>query len=373
MKFLRSLAAVVTLAGVAALAGCGDDSSTTVTPDGYGRVTVAVTDAPIADLTDISNLFVTFDRVFVFPVPDSIPPDTTDDALARVEILTQPITFDLLSLTNGLSQALGSADLPAGVYRAVVLDLAEDGAWLIEADGDSHDVIVPSGRLFVKTHFEVVEGQTTEVLLDFDVAASLHLNLTGNGKYILRPVLHQLPPAPEAGSIAGTVLVETDSGLVSAGDIMVPNPLFGRGGGDDHGNGRRPGDRFGRGRRPDFNRPFVPLTVAFPMVVHARVHGDSTDDGDDDDDEALRGRLFGLDHPDDDDDDDPRRPRPRGTIVNRDGEWLLARLRLETEYDLRLFLHPRSGFEVVSGPGTVLVNGDITGEEFIIRRKPAED
>jgi hypothetical protein len=367
MKFLRTLAAVAALTGVVALAGCGDDSSTTVTPDGYGRVTVAVTDAPISDLTDISNLFVTFDRVFVFPVPDSIPPDTTDDALARVEILTQPITFDLLSLTNGLSQALGSADLPAGVYRAVVLDLAEDGAWLIEADGDSHDVIVPSGRLFVKTHFEVVEGQTTEVLLDFDVAASLHLNLTGNGKYILRPVLHQLPPAPEAGSIAGTVMVETDSGLVSAGDIMVPNPLFGRGG-NDQGNGRRPGDRFDRGRRPDFNRPLVPLTVAFPMVVHARVHGDTSDD---DEDEALRNRLGRLD--DDDDDDDPRRPHPRGTLVNRDGEWLLARLHLDTEYDLRLFVHPRAGFEIVSGPGTILVNGDVTGQQFVIRRKPADD
>jgi hypothetical protein len=364
MRFLRSLAAVATLAGVIALAGCGDDDATTVTPDGYGRVTVAVTDAPISDLTDISNLYVTFDRVFVFPVPDSIPPDSTDDDdLARVEILTQPITFDLLSLTNGLSQALGSADLPVGVYRAVVLDLAEDGAWLIEADGDSHDVIVPSGRLFVKTHFEVVEGQTTEVLLDFDVAASLHLNLTGNGKYILRPVLHQLPPAPEAGSIAGTVMVETDSGLVSAGDIMVPNPLFGRGG-NDQGNGRRPGDRFDRGRRPDFNRPFVPLTVAFPMVVHARLHDEPEEE-----DEALRDRLGRL-H---DDDDDPRRPHPRGTLVNRDGEWLLARLRLETEYDLRLYLHPRSGFEVVTGPGTILVNGDITGEEFVLRRKPAGD
>lgn len=368
MKFLRSLATVATLAGVVAIAGCGDDGSTTVTPDGYGRATIAITDAPISDLTDISNLYVTFDRVFVFPVPDSIPPDSTDDDnLARVEILTQPITFDLLSLTNGLTQALGSADLPAGVYRAVVLDLSDDGAWLIEADGDSHDVIVPSGRLFVKTHFEVVEGQTTEVLLDFDVAASLHLNQTGNGKYILRPVLHQLPPAPQAGSIAGNVMVETDSGLVSAADIMVPNPHFGRGG-NDQGNGRRPGDRFDRGRRPDFQRPFLPLTVAFPMVVHARIHGEPDED-DEEEDEAIRGGLARLD----DDDDDPRRPRPRGTIVNRNGEWLLARLALQTEYDLRLHIHSRVPFEVVSGPGTVLVNGDITGQQFVIRRKPLEN
>ena len=59
--------------------------------------------------------------------------------------------------------------------------------------------------------------------------------------------------------------------------------------------------------------------------------------------------------------------------MNPDGEWLLARLRLDTEYDLRLFVHPRVPFEIVSGPGTILVNGDITGQQFILRRKPAED
>lgn len=377
MIFRRSLAPLVTVVALLALVtGCGDDSSNNVTPDGFGQVTVKITDAPAVDLTDISNLYVTFDRLVVFPEADSIPPDSLDDGPTRVEILTSPITFDLLSLTNGLSEALGQTDLPAGNYRRLVLDLAPDGAWLIEAGGDTHDVFVPSGRLVIKTDFTVQDGENTEVLLDFDVAASLHLNQAGNGKYILRPVLRQLPPAADAGSIAGQVLVQTDAGLVPAGDILVPNPWRGRQG-NNNGNGRRPPDRGNHGRRPD-ERAMVPLTVAFPMVVHAHVFGDSDDvvgedhdeDEDEDEDDAVRPGLNPQSHPDHGD-DDVHRPHGRGTLVDKDGDYLVARVRKNVEYDLRLLVHRRSGFEVVSGPANILVDGDITGQNFVIRMKPA--
>jgi len=372
MIFRRFLAPLATAVALLALVnGCGDDSSNNVTPDGFGQVTVRITDAPTVDLTDISNLYVTFDRLVIFPETDSIPPDTLGNGPERIEILTSPVTFDLLSLTNGLSQALGQADLPAGNYRRLVLDLAPDGAWLIEAGGDTHDVKVPSGRLVIKTDFTVQEGEDTEVLLDFDVAASLHLNQTGNGKYILRPVLRQLPRAADAGSIAGQVFVQTETGLVPAGDIMVPNPWRGRQG-NDNGNGRRPPDRGNNGRRPD-DRAMVPLTVAFPMVVHAHVFGDSQDvigDGEDDeDDDAVRPGLNPLDHPDEGD-DDVHHPHGRGTLVDKDGDYLIARVRKNVEYDLRLLVHPRSGFEVVSSPANILVDGDITGQNFIIQARP---
>ena len=371
MNFRHSLAPLATaVALMLALGGCGDDSSTTVTPDGYGRVTVKITDAPGVDLTDISNLYVTFDRLVIFPEADSIPPDSTEGPRA-IEVLTSPITFDLLSLTNGLSEALGQADLPAGNYRRLVLDLAPDGAWLIEAGGDTHDVKVPSGRLVIKTDFTVEDGDDTEVLLDFDVAASLHLNQTGNGKYILLPVLRQLPDLPDAGSIAGQVLVQTDAGLVPAGEIMVPNPWRGHQG-SNNGTGRRPPGHGNNGRRPD-DRAMVPLTVAFPMVVHAHVFGDSDDvvgeeHDEDEEDDAVRPGLNPLDHPGDD--EDVHRPHGRGTLVDKDGDYLIARVRKNVEYDLRLLLHRRSGFEIVSGPANILVDGDETGQDFIIRLKP---
>jgi hypothetical protein len=374
---MRARNTLATLATAVALlisaGGCGDDSNTSVTPDGYGRVTVKVTDAPTVDLTDISNLYVTFDRLVILTNGDSLPPDSTETP-ERIEVLTSPITFDLLSLTNGLSQALGQADLPAGTYRGLIVDIAPDGAWLIEADGDTFDVKVPSGRLFVRTDFTVDEDENTEVLLDFDVAASLHLVQTGNGKYILRPVLRQLPPPRDAGSVAGRVLVQTDNGLVPAGEVLVPNPWRGRPA-KDHGNGRRPPGHGNNGRRPD-DRAMVPLPVAFPMVVLAHVHGDSNDD--DSGDDAVRRRLAALDDDDDDDDDrdgddrddNPHRPHGRGTLVDKDGDYLIARIRKNHEYDLVLRIHPRAGYEVVSGPGTLFVDGDETGQGFIIRLAP---
>jgi hypothetical protein len=356
MRALRILVAAL-LAGLSA--GCGDDAVSTNPPPGYGTLSVYLTDGPI-DFAEISNLFVTFERLYVFPVPDTIPPDSMD--VAPIEVLTSPVTFDLLSLTNGLTEALGSAQIPEGHYRAIHLVLSEEGAWLVEADSDTHDVCVPSGRLKIFTDFSVSSGGVTEIILDFDAAASLIL--TGNGKYILRPVIRQLPGDALASSIEGDVWVETEDGLVSAGEYMVPNPRL-RDRGSDYGHGDRPGDRRGRGRRFDL-RPMVPLTVAWPMIVHA-----STPDSTGDDSTAARVQQRSLDSLDRDDlpPGDPRfhRHHPRTTMVGVDGHYKLWRLRDGATYTLRLRIHPRSGFVIVSGPDPIELNGDVVGQDFVIR------
>lgn len=362
MKFLRFMALT---AALAVLVGCGDDSSSSKPASGLGRMSVFMTDGPV-DPTDISNLFITFDKLFLFPVPDSLPPDTTGNFARPIRVLTAPVTFDILSLTNGLAEALGSVDLPPGHYRALVLDLAPNGAWLVEADGDTQDVFVPSHRLFIVTDINVVEGEETEVVLDFDVEASLHLIETGNGQYILRPVVRPMPNLPESASIEGGVFVQTDAGLVSAGSFLVPNPRRGHPG-HDMGEGDRPG----RGRRgphpaPPDTAAMVPLTVAWPMLVHASVAGDTLPEDDDDDDDLLQavrdpiGHLF-----------DMMRPHPRSTVVRPNGTYLLWRLRLDGEYTMHLRVHPRSGFEVVSGPGTILLDGDKVGQDFVVLARVA--
>jgi mannose-6-phosphate isomerase-like protein (cupin superfamily) len=315
-------------------------------------------------LTEISSLFITFEELYVFPTGDTLPPDSS---ATPIHLLTGPVTLDILALTNGLSTVLGAGNLPEGDYRAIHILVNEGSSWLIEADGDTHDVKVPSNRLKVITDFTISEGEVTDLVLDLDAAASLIK--TGNNVYILRPVIHQVPGAELAASISGEVMVETESGLVSAGDIMVANPRLNHDG-EDRGTGNRPGDKNGRGRGRD-RRAQVPLTVAFPMIVHASAEGDSTDD---DSTMAVR-TLNPLD--DDDDDDlppgDPRfhRPRSRGTVVGPDGEYTLWRLRKGGTYELRLHVHPRSGYEVVSGPGTVDLNGNVTGQNFVIREIPA--
>lgn len=361
MKLFRFL--VIGL-GLAFLAGCGNDSSTSKPAEGSGRLSVYMTDGPV-DPTSISHLYITFDKLFLFPVPDSLPSDTTGNFPRPIHLITSPVTFDILQLTNGLAEALGSVDLPVGHYRAVVLDLAPAGAWLVEADGDTQDVFVPTHRLFIPTDIEVVDGQETEVVFDFDVASSLHLIETGSGRYILRPVVRPMPNLPESASIEGGIFVQTDNGLVSAGSYMVANPRHGRPG-RDQGNGNRPprrGDPGNNRPAPADTAAFVPLTVAWPMFVHAAVvGGDSIPEGAAAELEAAADPGRGG--------PDLGRPHPRGTVVRPAGGYLLWRLRKDATYNMVLHLHPRSGFEVVSGPGTVALDGDKVGQDFVIQLKP---
>src|SRR5512140_3178927 len=361
MRGTRVLSILAMLAGLAlAAGGCGDSTSTNP-PPGFGTLQVSLTDGPI-NMAQVSNLFVTFDRLSVGAPEDSLPSDSTGH---QTFLFTTPITLDLLALGNGLTEALGSANLRDGDYHSFTLDISN--AWLIEADGDSFDVFIPSHRIKVITNFSVTAGLVTDIVLDFNAAASLHQ--TGNGQYILRPVIHQLPARQFGASISGTVFVQTDSGLVNAGDFMVSNPWVTTSG-MDHGNGNRPGDRHGRGRHRDL-RPTVPLTVAWPMIVHAIAQGDSTDDAGDDttgvdtDLNAMRGASMLESH-----DEGMEQPRSRGTMVGVDGNYILWRLRKGGTYDVRLFLNSRSGFEVVSGPPVIMnLLGDLTGQNFVIRRK----
>lgn len=377
MRLPRTSAATLLVAILlVALAGCGSDNPTgTGTPatgSGYGTLAVSLTDGPI-DLAQITNLFVTFDSLYVRPVPDSLASDSTAGGphhVKPIKIITGPVTFDLLSLSNGLTAALGSASLPEGNYRWVSLALDPDGCWLIEADGDTQDVVVPSRHLDIITDFTVVDGQVTNLTLDFDTAASLVL--TGNGVYILRPVIRQLPDGVLAASIEGRVWVQTETGLVSAGDYMVPNPRYHQPGGGadssaahgrgrDRGHGGRPPDSRG-GPGGDYGRlPTLPLTVAYPMIVHARVAGDSTT-------EEIASVLTTAGARDSLPPGDPRFHQPchRGTVVGKDGRYILWRLRTDATYELRLFIHPRAGFEIVSGPGSVTLTGDVVGQDFVI-------
>ncbi len=362
---MKRLCAVVPLLALLALAGCGNDTVTVQPPpEGHGRVSVLLTDGPI-DLSEINNLYITFERLYVFPVRDTV----SDTTAAPIEILPGPVTLDLLSLTNGLTADLGLADLPEGTYRGMWLILNEHGSWLIEADGDTHDVKVPSNKVKIFTEFTVESGVVSEIVIDMDAAASL--NQTGNGRYILRPVIRQMPDRALAASIEGTVMVQTPDGLVAPNLVMVRNPRFGHEP-KDNGNGGRPdpGRRGnGHGRPPVDVREFVPLSVAWPMVVRAgvvSVPAGSIQNGVrtlDDDDE-------GDDNEGEDDTPEDIRPgghHPRSTVVRPNGNYKLWRLRKGATYELSLHVRPRSGIEVVSGPDPVELTGDVTGRNFVIR------
>ena len=115
MKFPWKWAALAVALGLAGLTtGCGKDSTSSTPPPGSGTLSVRVTDDPV-DLVQISHLYVTFDRLYLFP--ERAGQDSSGGHDARptpIEVITNPITLDLVSLSNGLTAALGTASVPEG-------------------------------------------------------------------------------------------------------------------------------------------------------------------------------------------------------------------------------------------------------------------
>ncbi len=169
----------------------GSDDWTAGPPTGgpeAGSVEILLTDAP---LDDVDEVYVTFDSVQV----------QAKDAGGWVSVTSTVQTFELLSLQGGLTEPLGLTTLSTGTYGQIRLGLID--AWLV-ADGESHDLEIPSGDtsgLKLNHGFEIQGGVRTTITLDFDAAKSIHR--TGNGRYIMRPVIEVVATSTAAEPASG--------------------------------------------------------------------------------------------------------------------------------------------------------------------------
>lgn len=102
-----------------------------------------------------------------------------------VILSNQTATVDLKALSGNDSAFLAGADVPAGRYDQVRLTILSAKATL--ANGTVVNVTVPSGVLRLQAHFTVSAGNETALTLDFDLDYALHK--TGDGRYVLSPVL----------------------------------------------------------------------------------------------------------------------------------------------------------------------------------------
>jgi len=111
--------------------------------------------------------------------------------------------YNLLELTNGLDTLLGAIELPAGRVSQVRLVLGDNNS--VKVGGQTFDLATPSGQqsgLKVNVQQELLEGITYKILLDFDAAKSVVT--TGNGGYLLKPVIRSVTEAT-SGAIKGVV------------------------------------------------------------------------------------------------------------------------------------------------------------------------
>ena len=94
-------------------------------------------------------------------------------------------SFDLLQLnSSGRFALMAQANLSPGTYDQVRMDI---GSVTITDDNGTHEAKLPSNELVLNTQLLVHEKESSSAEFDFNVNDSLHK--TGNGEYILAPVV----------------------------------------------------------------------------------------------------------------------------------------------------------------------------------------
>ena len=112
--------------------------------------------------------------------------------------------INILNFRSGKDTLLASLDLPAGVIQQIRFVLNETGNRVVIND-TSYNLTTPSAQtsgLKLEVNDSLKSGSDFAMRLDFDAAKSIVM--TGNGTYILKPVIREIRES-ETGSITGTV------------------------------------------------------------------------------------------------------------------------------------------------------------------------
>lgn len=163
---------------------------------GTGTLKVSLTDAP----ANYEQVNIEVLQVLVNKDGDS--EDTTGTGWEA--IMSDSIVVNLLDYQNGATLELGEAELEAGRYNQIRLLLGDDNNVVVS--GETIPLKTPSAQQSgykLNVQADVEAGQVYDLVIDFD--ASQSIVQTGNGGYILKPVLRTVN-LQEQGSISGTVL-----------------------------------------------------------------------------------------------------------------------------------------------------------------------
>lgn len=190
MKLRKTLASFLILAfATLAFYACTKETSSGTDK---ARMQVFLTDDP----GDYDAVFIDVQDVRI-----NYSNDTANGWQSLGSVTTGPI--DLLTLINDNDTLLADAEINTGRVQQIRLILGNNNYVMV--DGQRHDLTTPSAQqsgLKINIHQDVNEGVLYKLLLDFDVARSVHQ--TGNGRYMLKPVIRATMEA-QGGSIRGFV------------------------------------------------------------------------------------------------------------------------------------------------------------------------
>ncbi len=152
-----------------------------------GTLKLAMTDSPGCGY---DHVYVTVNKIRIHQSSTA----SDNDSGWREIVVSPQQRVDLLNLTNGALQELGSLPLPAGRYQQVRLVLAGnplDNALVLSGTTNEINLTTPSGQQSgykLQAHFDVTGGQVADMVLDFDACKSI-VRAGGSGNYNLKPVV----------------------------------------------------------------------------------------------------------------------------------------------------------------------------------------
>ena len=202
--------AIVTLAFI--LSGCNK------TVDEPGRLVVKITDDPFnIDLVESATITINKIEIRQAGQPDGNP---------FIVVSEDTLTFDLLTLRNGITEEVSNISIPPGNYDLVRL-YVDEASLKIKDQPVEFKVKVPSGsqtglKIFISPSLTVNGGLTSELLLDFDLSKSFVMTgHMGHGSgvtgFIFKPCIRATNNST-AGRIEGMV---TDTSLVKLMNAKV--------------------------------------------------------------------------------------------------------------------------------------------------------
>lgn len=181
---MKKLLSVAFLGLIIGLSACNkNDSGSDMT-----KVSVRLTDGPGA----YDALYLSIKEVRIL----------SSEGESTLAVDSKP--FDVLRFRLGKDTLIAAQDIPAGRLQEVRLVLNDTGNSVV-IKGISYPLTTPSGQtsgVKLKVNETLEAGVAYTMLLDFDAAKSIVQ--TGNGKYILKPVIRAIPNAV-SGSISGMI------------------------------------------------------------------------------------------------------------------------------------------------------------------------
>ena len=177
--------------------------SPTPTPTHSGTLQLYVTDAPPRE--QVTSIMVTVSEVQVHmaeaeqereqeqSASDNETPEQEleqereqdgESKWITIDLSDDATTFDLLEI-KGIEQYLGASEVAIGKYTQV--RLVVDTIQVSLGEGELQDATVPSNELKIVRPFDVIAGETTALILDFD--ADRMVTVTGSGDIIVKPVV----------------------------------------------------------------------------------------------------------------------------------------------------------------------------------------